>query len=241
MGWRQTALDRFYNRDRGWVDGTAEFHALVASAIPRRGRILEIGAGPSNASSEFFASLGEVTGLDVDPDSLTNRSLHEAHMFDGGRFPFEDATFDACVSNYVLEHVADAPTHLAEVRRVLRPGGAYALRTPNLYHYVAFVSWVMPHWVHLLIANRLRGMPEDAHDPYPTVYAANSRRRIERLAADAGLLVDTLRLIEKEPSYGMASPMLFYPLMAYERLVNATELLAGLRANLLVVLRRPTS
>jgi SAM-dependent methyltransferase len=240
MTWRQRALDRFYNRDTGWVDGTSEFHVLAASAIPRGGRILEIGAGPSNASSEFFASLGEVTGLDVDSDALTNRALHETHVFDGGRFPLVDASFDACVSNYVLEHVADPTTHFAEVRRVLKPGGAYILRTPNVYHYVAFVSWIMPHRVHLLIANRLRAMPAGAHDPYPTVYAANSKRAITRLAAGAGLRVDTLRLIEKEPSYGMASPLLFYPLMAYERVVNATERLAGLRANLLVVFRKPS-
>jgi len=239
VSWQQRALDRFYNRDRGWVDGTAEFHALAAGAIARGGAILEIGAGPSNPSSAFFAGLGQVTGLDVDPEALTNRSLHQAHVFDGGRFPFEDATFDACVTNYVLEHVADAATHFGEVQRVLRPGGVYVLRTPNLYHYMASVSWIMPHWVHVLIANRLRGISEGAHDPYPTVYAANTKRRIERLAADAGLVVDTLRLIEKEPSYGMASPILFYPLLAYERVVNATELLAGLRANILGVLRRP--
>jgi SAM-dependent methyltransferase len=170
---------------------------------------------------------------------LTNRFLHEARVFDGGVFPVGDATVDACVSNYVLEHVADPAAHFAEVRRVLKPGGGYVLRTPNRYHYVAFVSWITPQWIHEVVAHRLRGLPEDIHDPYPTVYAANSRRSILRLAADAGLSVDTLRLIEKEPSYGMASPFLFYPLMAYERVVNATERLAGLRANLLAVLRRP--
>jgi SAM-dependent methyltransferase len=238
VSWQQRALDRHYNRDRGWVDGTAEFHAVVAGAIPRGGRILEIGAGPSNVSSDFFAGLGELTGLDVDPDVMTNRSLHEARVFDGGGFPFDDAMFDACVSNYVLEHVADPATHFSEVRRVLKPQGAYVLRTPNRYHYVAFVSWIMPHWIHAMTANRLRGLPEGAHDPYPTVYAANSKRAIGRFAAGAGLSVDTLRLIEKEPSYGMASPMLFYPLLAYERVVNATELFSGLRANMIVVLRK---
>jgi hypothetical protein len=54
-------------------------------------------------------------------------------------------------------------------------------------------------------------------------------------------MIDTLRLIEKEPSYGMASPLFFYPMMAYERTVNATERLAGLRANFLVVLRKPAA
>ena len=30
MSWQQRALDRYYNRDRRWVDGTAEFHAVAA-------------------------------------------------------------------------------------------------------------------------------------------------------------------------------------------------------------------
>lgn len=46
-------------------------------------------------------------------------------------------------------------------------------------------------------------------------------------------------LIEKEPSYGMSSKALFLMFLAYERLVNATDALAGLRANILGVLRRP--
>jgi hypothetical protein len=48
-------------------------------------------------------------------------------------------------------------------------------------------------------------------------------------------------MIEKEPSYGMVSPLMFYPLLAYERLVNATEAFAGARANILAVLRKPRS
>lgn len=50
--------------------------------------------------------------------------------------------------------------------------------------------------------------------------------------------VAVLRTIEKAPSYGMASRLLFYPMMAYERLVNSSELFAGWRANILAVLRK---
>lgn len=239
MSWQQRALDRYYDRSRGFIDGTTEFHRLCASAIPHGSRILEIGAGPTNATSDFLATLGELTGLDVDPDVRGNRALGRAFVFDGGTFPFEDGVFHACVSNYVLEHVPDPERHLAEIRRVLRPGGSYAFRTPNRYHYVAMVSWLTPHWFHRLVANRLRGLPSEAHDPYPTVYAMNARGAVRRAAAAAGLGVAVLRTIEKEPSYGMASPLLFYPLMAYERAVNSSEGFGGLRSNILAVLRKP--
>ena len=46
-------------------------------------------------------------------------------------------------------------------------------------------------------------------------------------------------MIEKEPSYGMASRLLFYPFLAYERTVNSTEAFAPLRANIPAVLRKP--
>lgn len=239
MSWQQRALDRYYDRSRGFIDGTAEFHGLCASVIPRGSRILEIGAGPSNASSDYLATLGELTGLDVDPDVRGNRALRESFVFDGGAFPFEDGAFDACVSNYVLEHVPDPPRHLAEVRRVLRPGGSYAFRTPNRFHYVAAVSSLTPHWFHRLVANRLRGLPAEAHDPYPTVYAINARGAVRRAAAASGLTVAVLRMIEKEPSYGMASPLVFYPLLAYERVVNASDAFSGFRANILAVLQKP--
>ena len=124
MSWQQRALDRYYDRASGFVDGTEEFHRMCAGAIPRGSRILEIGAGPSNASSDFFAPLDPLTGLDVEPDVQRNRALASSKTFDGTRFPFEDASFDACVSNFVVEHVPDPVLHLSEIRRVLRPGGA---------------------------------------------------------------------------------------------------------------------
>lgn len=239
MSWQQRALDRFYDRSRGWVDGTVEFHRVCEGAVPQGRTILEIGAGPSNSSSDFFATRGVLTGLDIDPEVRDNRALTRSEVFDGSRFPFDDASFDACVSNYVVEHVPDPALHLQEVRRVLRPGGVYVFRTPNRFHYVGLVSSMTPHWFHALVANRLRGLPPEAHDPYPTVYAMNSLGAVRALARAARFDVDVLKMIEKEPSYGMVSPLVFYPLLAYERLVNASELFAGWRANILAVLRKP--
>lgn len=43
---------------------------------------------------------------------------------------FEDETFDCVIANHVLEHVADVPQALVEIRRVLKPGGAAILQTP---------------------------------------------------------------------------------------------------------------
>lgn len=241
MSWQQEYYRRFYDRSRGWIDGTREFHDLCLEFLPRGGRILEIGPGPANPTSRFLSGLGELYGLDPDPAARANGALVSATLLQGERFPLEDRSFDGCVSNFVLEHVADPARHLIEVRRVLRPGAPYVFRTPNLWHYVSLAARLTPHRLHLLLANRLRNLEAESHDPYPTHHRCNSRRALRRHASAAGLELDCLRLIEKEPSYGMSSRLLFLAFTGYERVVNSTELLSGLRSNILCVLRKPAS
>jgi SAM-dependent methyltransferase len=236
--WQKEWLDHFYNQRPGWVDGTTEFHEMIATYASHGAEILEVGAGPDNPTSRFLASLGKVDGVDPDRDVLSNSSLRRREVISGEPFPFDDASYDVCVSNYVVEHVKDARAHLGEVRRVLRPGGHYLFRTPNRWHYVALVSSLTGHGFHRKVANRLRDLDSDSHEPYPTAYVMNTRRAVVRAARDAGLAVAECRLVEKEPSYGMYSRLLFLPMMAYERAVNATPWLAELRSNLFVALRR---
>jgi SAM-dependent methyltransferase len=238
MRWQEAYLDRFY-RSRGFVDGTTEFHAMCAAHIPSGAAILEVGAGPSNPTSKYLSSLGRLSGLDVDPAVRSNAHLADARVLETDRFPFADASLDACVSNYVLEHVADPRSHLSEINRILKPGGVYLFRTPNRYHYVSLVSQLTPHWFHKRVANRLRNLDDRAPDPYPTYYRLNSRLAITRAAAHAGLRVRELRMVEKEPMYGMASRLLFVTFMLYERVVNSSPLFAVFRVNVFGVLERP--
>jgi SAM-dependent methyltransferase len=236
--WQERYQARFYNRDQGWLDGTTEFHQLCAAHIPPGSRILEIGAGPSNPTSEFLATLGELHGIDPDPAVADNKSLRTAQTLTADRYPFSDGAFDACVSNYVLEHIQNPGSHFSEVRRVLRPHGFFLFRTPNRYHYVALVARATPHAFHELVANPSRGRPREAHHPYPTAYLLNSGSAVRRAAAIHGFRVVELRFVEKEPSYGVASRLLYLPMLAYERIVNSTCRLEWLRANIFAVLQR---
>jgi len=239
VSWQQRYLARFYDPGRGWVDGTTEFHRLCAAHITAGSRVLELGAGRSNPTSRFLATRGALHGLDPDAAVLGNDALQGAQVLEGPRFPLPDASFDACASNFVLEHVRDPRAHFDEVRRVLRPGGCYVLRTANRYHYVTVVSRFTPHSFHRLVVKRLTGAAADAPEPFPTAYAANSPGRLRALAAACGLEVESLHLVEKEPSYGMASRLMFLAFTAYERAVNASGRLAILRSNIFGVLRRP--
>ena len=231
-------FDRYYYSRPNYSGGTTQFHALCSGLIGAKSDILEIGAGPSNRTSDHISGLGHLIGVDVSEELKGNRALVGGCVYDGARLPFADDSFDACVSNYVLEHVEDPTAHFKEVRRVLRPQGVYIFRTPNLLHYVALISRLLPHAAHRLLANKLRGMSNDSHDPWPTVYRSNTRHAIHRLASLASLRLEVCRLIEPEPSYGSASRLLFFPMMFYERLVNSTERLMSIRANILGAMRK---
>jgi arsenite methyltransferase len=96
-------------------------------------RILDIGCGPGFYAAELLAEVGEsgaIVGLDSSPQMLAvaahrvaghpNAAFHEA---DATSLPVEDGAFDAAFSVQVLEYVPDADRALAEMHRVVRPGG----------------------------------------------------------------------------------------------------------------------
>ena len=93
--WQQRYLHRFYHGRPGWVDGTRQFHALIAAHVPAGGEVLELGPGPANSTSTFLAShCTAVDGLDVDPDAATNPALRTSHLLAGPRWPLPDAGYD---------------------------------------------------------------------------------------------------------------------------------------------------
>jgi|HubBroStandDraft_1064217.scaffolds.fasta_scaffold14953_2 SAM-dependent methyltransferase len=237
----QALFERYYYSRPTYVGGTKPFHQICQAHIADGEHILEIGAGPANPTTAFLSSLGSVTGADISPEVLDNPNVATARVYDGIRLPFPDNSFDLCVSNYVLEHVVDPLSHFQEVFRVLQPGAAYCFRTPNRWHYVTMAASLMPHSMHLRLANKLRALDADAHDPWPTVYRANTRNKLRLWARRSSLLPVELRMIEAEPSYGAAHPLLFYPMMAYERLVNSSDLFSLFRVNILGTFRKPSS
>jgi SAM-dependent methyltransferase len=103
---------------------------LVAAGVQagRLGtRLLDVGCGTGRVSARA-ASLGAlVTGLDVAPSMVAAASalVPEGSFVVGSAdaLPFDDGAFDAVVANVVLLHVGRQDVALAEMARVLRPGG----------------------------------------------------------------------------------------------------------------------
>ncbi len=225
----------------GWIDGTRQFYQLIQDNLPEYGIILDVGAGPGNPHYPDLRRPGlKIVGIDIDPAVLNNPFLDEAHVASICHLPFEQNYFDLAIANFVFEHLEDGLTALQEIYRVVKPGGKLIFRTPNIYHYAVLISRLTPQWFHRLVANRVRGLKNEESDVYPTFYRMNTWLGLKRLLASAGFQVETLQAIEKEPSYLMFSPYFFLLGVLYERMVNATEMLKGLRANILGVATKIT-
>ena len=101
--------------------------------------VIDIGSGPGLLATEMAAEIGpagKVCGIDISPDMIGMSSGRPmppgsapVEFVKGGveQIPYPDGTFDAAVSTQVLEYVTDIPRALAEIRRVLRPGGRVLL------------------------------------------------------------------------------------------------------------------
>ncbi|MEO7433200.1 MAG: methyltransferase domain-containing protein [Dokdonella sp.] len=128
---------------------------LASRAQPMR--MLEVGTG-SGGIAHYFGTHPqlrcEVVAVDVHDNRLVTEGyrylqVHDTHL------PFPDQSFDVVLTNHVIEHVGNERAqlaHLAEVRRVLRPGGVGYLAVPNRWmlvepHYrLAFLSWWPRAW-----------------------------------------------------------------------------------------------
>lgn len=224
--------ERFYSARQ--YDNDAVFLDIVEKNIELGSVVLDLGAG---AGRKFLYDLksqvgptGQMIGADFDRRVLENPLIHRGVFLSGPNLPFEDGTFDVVFTRYVLEHVTKPEQFLMEVYRVLRPGGSFIFLTPNKWHYVCMAARCTPECFHAFY-NRRRGREET--DTFPTVYRLNTRSAIRRHLKKAGFIEKELRMRECCPNYFTLAAPLFLMGVAYERIVNSTERLAGLRVNIL--------
>ena len=231
---------KYYFDISDWKDGTSEYHEILSRYTPsKNATVLEIGSGPEDRSSAYVASrVAHLDGLDIDKRVLSNPDLREAFVYNGEEFPKEiaDESYDLVVADYVMEHVEHPSLMMTEIHRILRPGGHFVFRTPNIFHYVSLISRFTPHSFHLAMANKARQRDDSSVDPYPTFYRFNSRRAVRTIATEAGLRDVELRMVEKQPSYLKFNSLAYRCGVAYERTVNSTLVLSVFRANIFAVL-----
>ncbi len=93
-------------------------------------KILDIGCGNGDIS-QYFTHDNQPSGVDVSDKRKPANKDFEFIKVDSEELPFHSSSFDLVISNHVIEHVNDQHRHLAEIHRVLKPGGLVYMATPN--------------------------------------------------------------------------------------------------------------
>ena len=129
--------------------GLAQYVAIAAevAAWVGQGLLLDWGAGWGQTSLLLRAHGVRVTAYDVEDKGAAAGLLRAADVpyvvTPGPGLPFADGAFDAVLNCGVLEHVDDEQAALAELRRVLRPGGRlFTYHLPNRH---AYTEWLGRH------------------------------------------------------------------------------------------------
>ncbi|MEW9556130.1 class I SAM-dependent methyltransferase [Nonomuraea sp. NPDC050783] len=110
-------------------------------------RVLDLGCGGGRHAFEVLRRGGDVIAFDMDQSELDNVANMFAAMDKAGEvppgasgrtvqgtalgMPFEDGSFDRVIAAEVLEHIPDDMAAMAEIFRVLKPGGTAAVTVPS--------------------------------------------------------------------------------------------------------------
>jgi 2-polyprenyl-6-hydroxyphenyl methylase/3-demethylubiquinone-9 3-methyltransferase len=152
-------------------------------------RVLDLGCAGGFMAEALAQRGAQVTGIDPAQDAVDAARAHAATegldiAYDvgvGEALPYGDGAFDHVVCVDVLEHVSDLRRVLAEVARVLTPGGMFLFDTINRNALARFAVITMAEDV-------LRLLPRGTHDPRMFIRPGELRAGLEVSGFDVGAM-----------------------------------------------------
>ena len=116
--------------------------------------VLDIACGEGYGSHLLAEAAARVVGVDIAEDAVAHasrkygrRSRLEFRAGSCTAIPLDDASVDVVVSFETLEHIDEQEEMLAEVRRVLRPGGSLIVSTPDKLYCTILPNNINPYHV----------------------------------------------------------------------------------------------
>lgn len=220
--WYGRTLQRYVYRGVRWLDVGCGY------------QILPFWAMSEDAQRELVSAVGMLAGVDVDERIKDHPLLTYRVEALGGGLPFRDGTFDLVTANMVVEHIEKPEEFLADMYRVLRPGGRFIFHTPNILFWLTFIAYLTPEAIKKPIIWKLE--QRRAEDVFPTRYTMNTAWRIERLAAAAGFEVEELNMIGSNRIFDRLGPAGWVECLVQKGM--ATVMGGRLNSNMIAVLRR---
>jgi demethylmenaquinone methyltransferase/2-methoxy-6-polyprenyl-1,4-benzoquinol methylase len=127
-------LAPFYERFIPPPDTSQLFEILN---LPTKGRLLDAGGGTGRVSSQFGAAVGKIVLTDVSEGMLKQAQIKGnliPSLAHAERMPFADETFDRVLVVDALHHFSNQQEAIADMARVLKPGGRLVIEEPDLNH-----------------------------------------------------------------------------------------------------------
>ena len=186
---------------------------FLVARLPRGGHVLDVATGTGLVAAELLRRGYQVTGVDQSPEMLAvarRRFGDRIRLIDAPAqaLPLDDGSFDHLTFTYLLRYVDDPAATLAELARVVRPGGTVAMLEFGVPRGVWRLAWDAWVGVGLPLAGRLLspGWREVGrflgpsirafHAAYPVPVLVELWRtagmtdvRVERLSLGGGLVV----------------------------------------------------
>lgn len=212
-----------------------QFSEIAVANLPPNGLLLDAGCGSeARVSAEGKCKLA--VGVDREkPNTSRVPGIDEVVVGHLGVLPFQSNVFDVIVSWMVVEHLENPQACFKELNRVCKDRGLVVLATPNVLHYAVLATKLTPYWFHERFRKMVLESPTSSH---PTIYGANSPRKLVSMMQNAGFKRAEVRLIDPGPAYLSWLAPAYFAGLAYHRLVNRFKWLSVLRATIIGVFRK---
>ncbi len=134
---------------------------VMVDRLPRAGgHVLDVATGTGLVAEALLGRGFRVTGLDQSPGMLAHARARFGGRVDlvegsADELPFADASFDHLTFTYLLRYVDDPGATVAELARVVRPGGTIAMVEFGLPRRISLLPWNAWVGVGLPLAGRL--------------------------------------------------------------------------------------
>lgn len=139
--------------------------------------VADLGCGSGTMLHQLCDRAGALVGVDLDDGAFykyPDLDLRQGSIYD---LPIESGTVDVATSKWVFEHLAKPERAIAEIRRILKPGGVAVIAAPNVLHPTMALSWALPTWVKQRGLSFVDSIEEEL--VLPTYYRANTERALD--------------------------------------------------------------